>query len=291
LTTIPSLPPTNPSHQAAQLAIPRPSPTPWLAIAGAKGGVGKTTLAVQLALHFARGGHRTLLVDFDPGCGNVGVHLRLSAPLDLEDVATGACAARDAVVDGPSGLGVLLGRSGPTALVGDDSAARDRALRAIEQLAPEFDVVVFDTGAGLGPATMAIAERADLLLGVTTPDAAALTDAYALCKVMHLRGRPLPRLVVNRVASRDEAMRTAAKLTAVSRKFLGAETAFFGHVGNDARIERAVQQQQPGNALGNGHGGDDLRALAATILATMPPLARRRAPLDLRQVRLRPTPN
>lgn len=152
-------------------------------------------------------------------------------------------------------------------------------------------MVVFDTGAGLGPATMAIAERADLLLGVTTPDAAALTDAYALCKVMHLRGRPLPRLVVNRVASRDEAMRTAAKLTAVSRKFLGAETAFFGHVGNDARIERAVQQQQPGNALGNGHGGDDLRALAATILATMPPLARRRAPLDLRQVRLRPTPN
>jgi flagellar biosynthesis protein FlhG len=136
LTTIPSLPPTNPSHQAAQLAIPRPSPTPWLAIAGAKGGVGKTTLAVQLALHFARGGHRTLLVDFDPGCGNVGVHLRLSAPLDLEDVATGACAARDAVVDGPSGLGVLLGRSGPTALVGDDSAARDRALRAIEQLRP-----------------------------------------------------------------------------------------------------------------------------------------------------------
>jgi flagellar biosynthesis protein FlhG len=178
-------------HQASGLQIPRPPRTPWLAIAGAKGGVGKTMLATNLALLLARSGHRTLLVDFDPGCGNVGVHLRLSGHHMLEDVAAGTCHALDALLAGPGGIRVLLGRSGSTLLAGDDPTPRERAIRAIDEAARDFDVVVVDTGAGIGAATLAVAERAELVLGMTTPDAAALTDAYALGKVLHRRGRRL----------------------------------------------------------------------------------------------------
>jgi flagellar biosynthesis protein FlhG len=284
--------PPHAPHQAHGLQIPRPPATPWLAVAGAKGGVGKTMLATNVALLLARSGHRTLLVDFDPGCGNVGVYLRLSAPHDLDDVAIGTVPVRDAIVDGPGGIRVLLGRSGPTALTGDDDSARQRALRAITDAARDFDVVVVDTGAGIGPATMAVATRAELVLSVTTPDAAALTDAYALAKLLHLRGRSLPTLVVNRTKSREDAMRTAAKLNAVSRKFLGTTASLCGWIGEDVQVELSIQDQRPLALFGQGQGIDDLRSITAAALAALPPLTRRatgalasRAP---RTVALRP---
>ena len=276
--------------QAKGLVRTHAKRTPWLAVAGAKGGVGKTTLAVNLAILLARAGHRTLLVDFDPGCGDVGVHLRLAGRRDLEDLAAGACAPRDAMVDGPGGIAVLLGRAGSPALGGADPALLERALRAVDEAAAEFDVVVCDTGAGIGPATIAVASRADLVLGISTPDAVALTDAYALCKVLHLRGARLPHLVVNRVRSRDEAMRTAAKLGAVVRKFLGAALPSCGWVAQDALVERAITEQRPVALAGGGSGLDDLRALCAAALAHLPAVERRREPSahDARSVRLRP---
>ena len=267
-----------------------PAPAPLLAVAGAKGGVGKTMVATNLALLLARAGHRTLLVDFDPGCGNVAVHLRLAARVDLDAVAAGDAPPAAAVVDGPAGLRVVLGRSGSTLLAGDDDAPRARALQALATLARDHDVVVADTGAGLGPATLAVCERADLVLGLTTPDAAALTDAYALAKVLHRRGLPLPRLVVNRVGSREQAMRTATKLAAVARQFLGAGSSLCGWVAQDPLVERSLAEQRPLALHGQGAALDDLRAIAAAVLAALPPLRRSTAsPACARAVRLRPT--
>ena len=277
-------------HQARALQIPRPAPAALLAVAGAKGGVGKTMLATNLALLLARAGHRSLLVDFDPGCGNVGVHLRLSATHDLEAIAAGDCAAAAAVIDGPGGLSVLLGRSGSSVLAGEDSGPRDRALRAIGELRAHFDVVVVDTGAGVGPATLAVAERADLVLGVSTPDAAALTDAYALCKVLHRRGRALPHLVVNRTKSRDEALRTAARLRSVARQFLGAEVPSAGWIADDPRIALSIQDQRPLALFGQGAGLEDLRAVCAAALAAAPPLRRSQLPPAARPPSLQPVP-
>ncbi len=274
--------------QAAGL-LAAPALAPLVAVAGAKGGVGKTMLATNLALLCARAGHRTLLVDFDPGCGNVAVHLRLAARVDLDTVAAGDAPAAAAVVDGPAGLRVVLGRSGSTVLTGDDDAPRRRALAALHTLAPDHDVIVVDTGAGIGRATLQVCERADLVLGLTTPDAAALTDAYALAKVLHRLGRPLPHLVVNRVASREQAMRTATKLAAVARQFLGASSPLCGWITNDPAVEHAVCRQRPLALQGQGAALDDLRAVAAAVLAALPPLRRGRAPqAEPRVVRLRP---
>lgn len=276
-------------RQANGLLLPRPPLAPWLAIAGAKGGVGKTTLSVNLALLLAQKGHRTLLVDFDPGCGNVAVHLRLAARHDLDDVVDGTCTARDALVDGPAGVRVLMARSGSTAFAGGDRTRIDAALAAIAALAPSFDVVVCDTGAGLGPATLAIAARADLVLAVTTPDAAALTDTYALCKVMHARGLTLPRLVVNRTDTREAALQTATRLATVARKFLDRDVTLCGWLSADERFPQSIADQRPlalTAAASRAH--DELRGLCATALSALPTLARRTRPAPATPVRLRP---
>ena len=263
------------THQAFGLTPNRDRRAPWLAVAGAKGGVGKTMLATNLALLLARAGYKTLLVDFDPGCGNVGVQLRIDAPFDLDDVAEGACSPADAIASGPGRLSVLLGRSGSAHMAGASTAHLAELLRAVRAAAEDFDVVVFDTGAGLGPATLAVVEQADLTLGITTPEVTALTDAYALCKVLNQRGRPLPQLVVNRARNREEAMRTAGKLNTVTKKFLDVEGRLAGWVTQDATVERSIREQRPLALLGDGPAIEDLRSICAVALAALPAMKRR----------------
>jgi hypothetical protein len=93
---------------------PRRAPkVPFVAITGAKGGVGKTVVATNLALLLAQQGYKTLLVDLDPSCGNVDVHLRIARARSLDDVATGMCTPQEAIYEAPFGLRVLAGKSGP----------------------------------------------------------------------------------------------------------------------------------------------------------------------------------
>ncbi len=248
---------------------------PWLAVTGAKGGVGKTVVAVNLALLLARAGHRTLLVDLDPGCGNVDVHLRLAPRTTLDDVLAGHATPAAAVVDGPFGLRVLTGRSGSLTLGSDTPTAIERMVNAIDAAAAGCDIVVCDTGAGLGPTALAAAERADLVVGITTTDPSALTDAYAQCKLLHQRGRPLPRLLVNGAQSRDEALRTAGRFAAICRRFLDTDCPLFGWLRRDAALERSTREQRPLALHGEGAALDELRALCATALSALPGLPRR----------------
>lgn len=271
---------------ARDLAMPAPAATPWVAVTGAKGGVGKTTIAVNLAILLAKAGYRTLLADLDPGCGDVGVHLRLAARRDLDDAAAGECSAREALVDGPAGISVLLGKSGSNRLVGD--APMTALLDELTVVARDFDVVVADTGAGIGPATMSVAERADVVLGVTTPDAAALTDTYAFTKVLQQSRGELPRVVVNRAASHDEAARAAGRLGAVARKFLGAATEMCAKIARDGLVEASVVEQRPLAMFGRGPAAEDLRALCANVLAEICDTRRRRTQPARRPPRLRP---
>jgi flagellar biosynthesis protein FlhG len=263
---------------------PRRAPkVPFVAITGAKGGVGKTVVATNLALLLAQQGYKTLLVDLDPSCGNVDVHLRIARARSLDDVATGMCTPHEAIYEAPFGLRVLAGKSGSSTLLDAAPDLVDRVFAAVERAADGFDVVVLDTGAGLGSLSLRAAERADLAIAITTTDPSAITDAYAQCKLLHSRGRPLPRLLVNGAQSRDEAMRTAGKFSAVCRKFLGVEAAFFGSLRRDAALERSVLEQRPlvltGYQVGGATSGAlaELRGLCAAVLAGLPTMQRRAA--------------
>jgi flagellar biosynthesis protein FlhG len=253
-----------------------PRGAPWIAVTGGKGGVGKTLVAVNLAVELAQRGYRALLVDLDPGLGDVDVHLRLCPNHGLEDVAEGRCSPAEALAPGPAGLRVLAGRSGSTRLAQGDSPFLQRALRMVGTVAAEFDVVVCDTGAGISPAVTETVRRADLAIAVTTPDPAAITDTYALCKVMYGLGADLPRLLVNRVRDRTQAMATASKLSAVTSKFLDRPLAYLGSLRSDAAFEHSVAAQRP-VALAGGAAAHEFRAITASSLACLPDLRRRPA--------------
>jgi flagellar biosynthesis protein FlhG len=265
-------------HQAARLLQPPSSraPAPWLAVTGGKGGVGKTVLAANLALLAQRRGHSTLLVDFDPGLGNLDVHLRLAPRHTLEDLAAGHCSPAEALLPAPGGLRLLAARGG-SARLATDPAVLAAALHAVERAARSFDLVVCDTGAGIGPAVIEVLRHSQLALAITTPDPAAVTDCYALCKVLAGQGIATPALVVNRVRRREDAMRTAARLTAVSSKFLRRALPLLGWLSDDGAIEASVCRQRPLVLEGAGAALADLQALAAAALSALPGLQRSHA--------------
>lgn len=103
---------------AVAVAPARLSPVRVLAVASGKGGVGKTSIAVNMGAALARAGHRTLLLDADLGLANVDVMLGLSPRLTLADVIAGRCTINDTVVRADEGLMVIPAASGRHQMTG-----------------------------------------------------------------------------------------------------------------------------------------------------------------------------
>jgi flagellar biosynthesis protein FlhG len=206
----------------------------------------------------------------------------------LEDLISGTCTVAQALQEGPHGLRILAGRSGSTLLAQADEQRLTQVIETIRRASTGFDVAICDTGAGIGPSVLAATAHADLVLAVTTPDPASVTDTYALCKVLTLRQCPLPGLVVNRSRNRDSAMSTTAKLSTVCEKFLRARPVLLGWLGDDRGVERSVLEQRPYAIHGTGEPLEDLRSLSAAVLSALPGLSKpTRAPASRKIVPLR----
>ena len=257
---------------------------PFLLVTGGKGGVGKTILSANLALELARRGRRVLLVDLDLGLADVAVLLRLAPAREIEDALAGRCTLAECVVRGPCGLDVLPAGAGTVAMGRLEPAQRDDLLRGLAALAAGYDLVLGDGAAGIGPDALAFAAAADHVLLVTTPDAAALADAYGLIKALHSVGEAggrevaTPELVVNQTSGLEEAERTAAKLRSVCERFLSRSPQSAGWLPASAEVARSARTQSPfvlDARAGLAHGC--LKALAGRVERLVP--LRARAPL------------
>ena len=192
-----------------------------IVVGSGKGGVGKSLVSVMLGLALAREGHRTLLFDGDQHLGNLHVMLGIRPRARREAVLQVPVAPSELVQPVADNLFLLPADSGAETYAELDPLDRARLELRLQGLYDRFDVVVVDAGAGLDSVMQASTVRTTHLLVVTAPEPAALTDAYALLKIMHGRQPQLAMdVLVNRVIDDHEGDHAFAKLAAACERFL-----------------------------------------------------------------------
>jgi len=217
-----------------------------LAVASGKGGVGKTSMAVNLAVSLRLFGAETFLVDADMGLGNVDVLLGLRPTLNIRDAVLDGVPIERVVVDGPCGLKILPGSSGVQALAELDSARLNGFLESVNAYCAQMDFVVVDTSPGVSSPVVDCLMAADEVLLVTNPEPTAITDAYALLKVMSRRPGARDRaisVIVNRTSGKEQALRSFDRLRAATKLFLNWDLDYLGSVVQDDAVSTASQRQ------------------------------------------------
>lgn len=229
-----------------QLVSRRRLPLRTLAVTSGKGGVGKTSLTVNLALALSLRGRRVVVLDGDFGLANVDVMLGLCPKYTLYEVLAGERTLSEIMIEGPAGLKIIPGGSGIAELANLDGTHRQRLVDSLRRALEEAEFLLIDTGAGIGKGVMSLLLASDEVIVVLTPEPTALADAYALIKVLS-QGR-LHRwvhLVVNRVSGVIEAQQVLRRLSLVVSRFLDVELRFLGFIYEDQAVLSAISRQQP----------------------------------------------
>ena len=242
------------------------------AVTSGKGGVGKTSVAVNLACEFSRRGLRTVLVDADLGLANAHILAGMKPARTLCDYVDGKATLAEIVEQGPANVKFVAGGSGVQEMANLDAARRARVVGVIAELRPFCDAIVVDTGAGVSTAVTDFLAVADHVIVVTTSNFAAIADAYGIVKVSVQNGCKQPmHCVVNRVRSPEEGNQVFAKLQACTRQFLGFDLNWLGVLPEDGCVEGAVLKRAPfTEAYPGSVAARYLAKLATTFLTHVP---------------------
>lgn len=256
------------ADQAEQEDEERPT-APVIAVTSGKGGVGKTTFTVNLAIALEELGKRTCIIDADLGTANVDVLLKLSPAYNLGDVVSGAKHMVEVLVQGPGGILVLPGGSGLRRLTRMDDDTFEELMNQFHELEAYADVILIDTGSGVAPNVSNFVAASSEAILVTTPEPHAITDAYAMLKVLAEGGsRPPMHLVVNRIQTEREGEETTNRMVYAARRFLQYELKPLGVVREDPMVLRAVRQQVDIlSEYPRARAAQDIRRLAEAVAA------------------------
>ena len=199
-----------------------------IAVTSGKGGVGKSNIAVNLAIEFASAGKDVVLLDADLGLANADVLCNIDLPCNLSHVIARKKELTEVLVDAPGGFRLIGGASGLARMADLSDGDRQRLVNSLADLEQQTDIIIIDTGAGISPNVLSFTRCADQVLVVTTPEPTAITDAYAVIKVISRQaaaaGEEIPEaqvsLLVNQARSAAEAKVVQDRIAGVARQFL-----------------------------------------------------------------------
>src|SRR6185437_9037820 len=196
-------------------------PVRVIAVTGGKGGVGKTSVSVNLATALAASGKRVVLLDGDLGLANADVFLGLSPRYTLAHVISGERTLDEILIAAPQGFHVVPAASGAADMANMSEAEHLGLVQAFSTLAARVDVLIVDTAAGIAHSVLQFSQAAQHVLIVVCDEPASLTDAYALVKVLsrnHGVGRF--RVLANQVRSQGSGQELFSRFERVTARFL-----------------------------------------------------------------------
>ena len=221
-----------------------------ITITSGKGGVGKSNVAVNLAVWMKKCGKRVIIFDADFGLANVEVMFGVAPRYNLSDVLYHGKRIADVITEGPMGIGFISAGSGIVGLNNLSPDQMEAMVRSFAELDGLADIILIDTGAGISDQVLRMILASREVLLVTTPDPSSLTDSYSLLKALYTnpaferKGTKIS-VLANRVLSEEEGRSVYEKLNSVVFQFLQGSVFYAGMIPQDTALEKAVRQQQP----------------------------------------------
>lgn len=248
------------------------SPPKIFGIASGKGGVGKTTLAVNIALLLAQAGQDTLLLDADTGLANTQILLGLMAPFNLGHVLLGERTIEEALLPVASHLDLITGASGVRHLGSLRAMEATAIVRALSSLQKHYDYVVVDIAAGISDAVMTFLEACQYPLIVLKDEPAAISDAYSIVKIF-AEDLPLDavHLIPNSMTDKASGERLHFQFNQICERFLGQSIGLAGVITQDALVPMSHRQKKPLIQLApQGPASRDLVSLSRKLMELPP---------------------
>lgn len=217
-----------------------------ITVASGKGGVGKSSIAVNLAIALRRLGKRVLVVDADFGLANVDVMLGVNARYNMSHVLNGEKSLEEIIQEGTLGVRFISGGSGVFELLEMGDAQLRNMMRELRTLRNAADVILFDSGAGINDNVLQLIMASSEAIVVTTPEPTAILDAYALIKtVIKKSGTHSIRLIMNKCDNRKEAESATEGFQKVISKHMGITVESLGCVMYDNAVPKSIKQMTP----------------------------------------------
>ena len=211
------------------------------AITSGKGGVGKTSIAVNLAVALARLGRSVVLFDADTGLANIDVALGLKPKFDISDLLAGRKALKEIMLPGPYGIQVIPASTGVSSMASLSQAQQGRLMREFECLEDSVDHLIVDTAAGIDSSVLNYASACGDILVVLCDEPTSLADAYATIKALAIERQVTSvQVLVNQVQGDQQALRLFARLQRVVGQFLKLELEYAGFIPFDFYMQKAL---------------------------------------------------